>query len=155
MKLWTPYKDGAECRVHFRPAKHRCITPEGKNYGISSLYVAFDIRRNGCGISWDFSPDIGMSDAAFKAACPDCTHSMHQNGYPARGDAFAGGVGFHCSKPMWNGHDPSSRTCEFTGGICYGDVGWQMGDQAFDKLRDEGEEALWDFLLMQMDRFNA
>lgn len=134
---------GEQRTVRFKPAFHRCHTNPSKDYGISGVTMLWVLRVDDWAITWDVFTDWGLPDEAFKAACPDCTHPSHRNGYPL-GGASGGTVEWHAPVPLYEDHDPRSDRCPLIDrDRCYGDVGYTLGSEVFDVLRTEGDEATW------------
>ena len=52
-------------------------------------------------------------------------------------------LGYHSPEPRWEGQDPISTDCEYTGGACYYDGSSLNADPVFDRLTMEGDEGMW------------
>ena len=142
---WTYWAESDEQRaIRFTPAFHRCTDPKG-NFGIGSVRMMWMLRIGDSAVGWDVHTGWDLPDEAFVAASPGCTHAMHQGGAPNH-RATAGAVDFHMPGPRWEGHEPTPATCEFIEGPCYIDTGFLLGDDVFDVLRTEGDEAAWAML---------
>lgn len=140
--------------ILIEPAYHKC--PES---GICDPCIFFILRDpdRGAAITFRLATGWGMPDDAFKAASPDCTHAYHQNGWPFRaaGEFSAGPVSFHFAAPI--GHCQTAAPCDVLGDIteCYGDVGFSMGDVAFDVLRTKGSDGLFEWMEESLYGFTA
>lgn len=147
MSEW-PYMDtpSDELRVvRFRPAFHRCDPNPSKDYGIGGVRMLWVLRVNDWAMTWDVSTDWGLPDEAFRAARPDCKHPSHRNGYPRMHRGASGGaVDWHSPVPLWeDSEQPSQLCCPITNAPCYLDTGFILGDDLFDLLREDGDEAVW------------
>lgn len=132
----------SEREILIRPAFHRCHPDAAKNYGIKDPDLWFILREDGWAMSWRLFSGWGMPLDAFNAESPDCSHSAHQAGFPSSGPT-AGAVSWHAPVPLV---DDRAGPCEWLGGECFGDQGFLLGDQAFDRLRTDGSDALFAFL---------
>jgi hypothetical protein len=127
--------------VRFAPAFHRCTDPKG-NFGIGGVRMMWMLRVGPDAIGWDVSTGWDLPAEEFVAMSPGCTHPMHQGSAPPPRGGSGGAVDWHTSKPRYEGqqfHD----FCEFTNGQCYMDTGFLLGDDLFDLLRTDGDEAVW------------
>lgn len=141
MTQWTFWPENDELRaVRFTPAFHRCTDPKG-NYGIGDVHMMWMLRVDDWAMAWDVSTDWGLPDAEFRAAAPTCKHPMHRT-FPSRGGS-GGAVDWHSPVPQYEGHEKRSDSCELTGGPCYVDTGFLLGDELFRLLRIEGDDAVW------------
>lgn len=139
---WTFWQhDDEERAIRFAPAFHRCRDERG-NFGIGGVRMMWMLRVGGYGIGWDVHTGWLLPKEEFMAAANGCDHPMHRDG-PPRSEATGGAVDFHMPQPMWEGHEPTSHECQFTGGVCYSDVGFLLGNHMFDLLRTKGDDAVW------------
>lgn len=136
--------------ISFRPAFHRCSNERGKDYGVGEPRIIWTLRIGGDAITWDVSTGWGMPAEAFRAACRDCESPRHRNGWPFvqrrdGGTASGGVVDWHYSRPI-NGDENFGwhyDQCAVLDGPCWADAGYLLGDELFDLLRVEGDEAVW------------
>lgn len=141
--------------VRFYPAKHRCSSDRSKDYGINEPRIVWALYVDDEAITWELHTGWGMPDEAFHAACPDCTHRVHRNGWPSS-KPTGGSVDWHLATPAYDDQHCVDN-CVVRGGRCYADVGYLIGDELFDLLRVEGDESVWDkmreLLLTYRDAF--
>ena len=133
--------------VNFQPGFHRC----DEGYGICGGRLWFTLTVDDWGIEFGVYTDWGQDDDVFHAQSPNCTHSMHQTGYPKTPDVLpmAGPVCWHAPVPMFYGEwspEASTDECIHTGGKCWDDAGYLIGTEAFRILRHEGSDALYQYL---------
>lgn len=63
-------------------------------------------------------------------------------------------LGYHSPKPLYEGQEPITENCEWTGGICYYDGSGLRADDVFKILVEKGDEDVWKFLEQEyIDRF--
>lgn len=136
--------------IRFKPAFHRCSPNPRTNYGIGSVTMLWVLKVDDWAMTWDVHTDWGLPDEAFKTANPDCTHPMHQTGYPRVG-ATGGAVDWHSPVPRWDDQAQAQETCPITGTACYLDSGFMLGSDLFDLLCAEGDEAVWKRLRALLD----
>lgn len=137
-----------ERNVYFRPAFHLCTPDPTTSKGIGGVRIIFTLAEDGRGVQWELLTDWELPDEDFALAAPECTHPAHQQGPPQKpGGASAGAIIWHWPRPLFDhAPKPQSTDCDITGGRCWSDVGYMVGDQAFDALRRGGDEELWFFL---------
>ena len=56
---------------------------------------------------------------------------------------LAADIGFHSNRPMYDGMDPMTGTCDVLNGVCYYDGSGIGADEGWQILRDEGSDAVW------------
>jgi len=120
-------------------------TPGGASLGIGGLEMTFWLRGEKGAVTWRlftgcFLPRTqtewldGFGDSAYK---PD-----------------AGAVEWHCPAPLGSGEPHFDCRLLGPGNPCYGDIGYMIGDKAYEALVSGGEMALWRFLgEMYRDQF--
>lgn len=53
-------------------------------------------------------------------------------------------IGYHSPKPMWEGQEPMSNSCECLGGIpCYYDGSGLYAEKIYEVLVEKGSEEVW------------
>lgn len=146
--------DDEERIIRFRPAFHRCHPEPSKNYGIGSVRMHWWLRLGDWAIGWDVNTGWEMPDKEFKAANPDCTHPLHQNGAPTH-PVSAGAVDFHSPVPRWEDQSLAQECCPITNAPCYLDSGFLIADDVLTILRTEGDEAVWAWMRSALDEMRS
>lgn len=152
LKRWyhptVPAEEQRTIRV--RPGWHRCDPNPVKNYGIGGAEMVWILQVGDWAITWELLTDWGMPTEAFNAACPDCDHPRHQDGYP-RARPMGGAVQWHAPVPMFDGTELVLDECPITGAPCYRDIGYLIGDDLYARLTTEGDEAVWRQMRVLLD----
>lgn len=128
--------------VRFYPASHRCHTDPKQDYGISDPRIVWTLHEGAEAITWTLHTGWGMPREAFHEACPDCTRPKHRGDWPAT-KPEGGAVDWHFPQPVLGPDHYRVEHCKVLDGPCYGDVGYLIGDEVFDILRTQGDEAVW------------
>lgn len=131
------------------PAFHRCHPDKSKDYGVCEPRMLWTLWLGDDAISWELYTGWGMPNEAFAEACPECDSSRHRGGWPYvrnndGSSAMAGAVDWHYSHPIWDDRpQPDNEHCRILDGPCWADVGFSLGDELFDLLRTQGDQAVW------------
>lgn len=52
-------------------------------------------------------------------------------------------IGYHAHTPQYEGQEPLTDKCEFTGGVCYYDGSGLQAREVFEILLREGSDGVW------------
>lgn len=125
---------GFERIASFRPG-FICPVKGAHSHGQHGMDLCFGLRRNrhgllftiftNWGVDWE-SPHVGDEKLEPLFCLPQ----------PAQ-------MTFHSSKPMYEGQELSGGNCIITGGDCYADSGYLIGEPTFKVFVREGEDAMF------------
>jgi hypothetical protein len=124
--------------ITFTPAFDRRNPDPKKDYGIHGAECHFSLSKDGKGVSfclftnWMLPHVQAETDARTTSA--EHRYLFHKP-QPA-------GVSYHDTKPHYE-EQRCREDCDVTGGKCYSDSSYTMGDEFFKVLVEKGSEGLW------------
>lgn len=125
------HADGLDRIIQLTPGFDLRDPDPSKNYGVGSCRVMFVVAGQGGAV-----------------------HFLLLSGwYPVsvehESQAMAADLGYHWKRPQYDDHAVDDAECQFTGGACYYDGSGLNAERPWRILREEGLDALWDFLTVE------
>jgi hypothetical protein len=121
-------------KIGFKTSYEKRNDDPRKDYGISGGSIWFVLTGPKGAVTWELLAGFFL---------PETIDRLKKDNTKFMGPT-PGGVGFHYAEEREWG--TTNEDCEFTGGPCWFDVGYTMGDEAYKTFTHEGLDSLWDFL---------
>jgi hypothetical protein len=135
--------------VHFRAAFDKRHPEPSKNHGIHGVEITFMLKRGQYAVDWTVFTNWQLPHVTEETLekHADDVYRLRLFTQPS-----GAGVSFHSPVPTYEGQE-AREGCTITGGVCYSDVGFTLGDSLMPLLIEKGDDAVWaelDRLLAEM-----
>jgi hypothetical protein len=129
--------------VRVTPSWDRRDPEPSKNYGIHGCDMYFLLTANGAGVEFQVGTSWLLPHLREEGHRSTQRGDTSDIALKVKYDPRGWNLSYHSPVPQYEGQAPSEQDCEVTGGICYSDGLYRVGDELLETLIAEGSEALW------------
>ena len=139
--------------MRFRPAWDKRDPDPAKDYGVHGVELLMVVKGPEGAVQfllytgWMLPETIGVPDEEKISGV--LTRYREASRSFANGNLLAplpADLGYHSSRPMYEGHEPIESECEFVDGPCYYDGSSLRAWVPFELLLRQGDEGVWRYL---------
>jgi hypothetical protein len=133
--------------IRFIPAFDKRDPRPNKNYGIHGANLAFYLSNGKQAVQFVLYTNWHLPHIREEAK-KDPKHIAAKMAYPFEYWMMPqpADVGYHSPVPQYEGQEPLTEDCEFTGGTCYYDGSGLQAEGLFELLIAKGSDGLWEEL---------
>lgn len=132
----TEKVNGFERIVRFLPAFDRRNPNPSKNYGIHGVTLQFFLKGPKGTIQFVVFTNWQLPHV-------EKEHDARCDGSYCFRKPMAADIGYHSPVPLYEGQEPITDKCEWTGGVCYYDGSTLCAEPIFERLLREGDDGVW------------
>jgi hypothetical protein len=120
--------------IIIRPAYDKRHSDPCKNYGIHACELLFILKGEKATITFLLYTGWHLPNVT-QEFLERFDHTIYK---PTPAD-----IGYHSTVPMYEGHEPMDKVCEFIGSPCYTGGSSIDSDEFYDELLKKGSKGVW------------